>query len=104
MKRIDLELAQETLRAAITRARQAITVESVIKTVASCHGLAPSDIKSERRHESIATPRAVAMHMFLAVGPASDQEPHFIHDLQAGYVQSRPMGRTVTDLPGSYFR
>jgi chromosomal replication initiator protein len=62
-KRIDLEFAQETLGAAITRPREIITVESVIKVVASYYGLKPSDIKSERRHKSVATPRAVAMYI-----------------------------------------
>jgi chromosomal replication initiator protein len=62
-KRIDLEFAQETLGAAITRPREIITVDSVIKAVASYYGLKPSDIKSERRHKSVATPRAVAMYL-----------------------------------------
>jgi len=62
-KRIDLEFAQETLGAAITRPREVITVDSVIKAVASYYGLKPSDIKSERRHKSVATPRAVAMYI-----------------------------------------
>ena len=60
---IDLEFAQETLGAAITRPREVITVDSVIKSVASYYGLKPSDIKSERRHKSVATPRAVAMYL-----------------------------------------
>ena len=62
-KRIDLEFAQETLGAAITRPREVITVDGVIKAVASYYGLKPSDIKSERRHKSVATPRAVAMYI-----------------------------------------
>ncbi len=62
-RRIDLEFAQETLGAAITRPREMITVEGVIKSVASYYGLKPSDIKSERRHKSVATPRAVAMYL-----------------------------------------
>ncbi|HLL25699.1 MAG TPA: chromosomal replication initiator protein DnaA [Kofleriaceae bacterium] len=62
-RRIDLEFAQETLGAAITRPREVITGESVIKAVASYYGLKPSDIKSERRHKSVATPRAVAMYL-----------------------------------------
>jgi chromosomal replication initiator protein len=62
-RRIDLEFAQETLGAAITRPREVITVDSVIKAVASYYGLKPSDIKSERRHKSVATPRAVAMYL-----------------------------------------
>ena len=62
-KRIDLEFAQETLGAAITRPREVITVDGVIKAVASYYGLKSSDIKSERRHKSVATPRAVAMYL-----------------------------------------
>ncbi|MDQ3338542.1 MAG: chromosomal replication initiator protein DnaA [Myxococcota bacterium] len=62
-RRIDLEFAQETLGSAITRPREVITVDSVIKAVASYYGLKPSDIKSERRHKSVATPRAVAMYL-----------------------------------------
>jgi len=62
-RRIDLEFAQETLGAAITRPREVITVDGVIKAVANYYGLKPSDIKSERRHKSVATPRAVAMYI-----------------------------------------
>jgi chromosomal replication initiator protein len=62
-RRIDLEFAQETLGAAITRPREIITVDGVIKAVASYYGLKPADIKSERRHKSVATPRAVAMYL-----------------------------------------
>ena len=62
-RRIDLEFARETLGAALTRPREVITVETIIKAVASYYGLKPSDIKSERRHKSVATPRAVAMYI-----------------------------------------
>ena len=31
--------------------------------MANYYGLKPSDIKSERRHKSVATPRAVAMYI-----------------------------------------
>lgn len=62
-KTITLEFAQETLGAAITRPREIITVDSIIKSVASYYGLKTSDIKSERRHKSVATPRAVAMYL-----------------------------------------
>jgi chromosomal replication initiation ATPase DnaA len=44
-------------------ANTVITVDGVIKAVASYYGLKPSDIKSERRHKSVATPRAVAMYI-----------------------------------------
>jgi len=62
-RRIDLEFAQQTLGAAITRPREVVTVDGVIKAVATYYGLKPADIKSERRHKSVATPRAVAMYL-----------------------------------------
>ncbi|HEY5947517.1 MAG TPA: chromosomal replication initiator protein DnaA [Kofleriaceae bacterium] len=62
-RRIDLEFAQETLGAALTRPRDIITVETIIKAVASYYGLKPSDIKSDRRHKSLANPRAIAMYI-----------------------------------------
>jgi chromosomal replication initiator protein len=62
-RNIDLEFAQETLGAAITRPKEIITVDSIIKAVASYYGLKPADIKSERRHKSVASPRAVAMYL-----------------------------------------
>jgi chromosomal replication initiator protein len=62
-RRIDLEFAQETLGNSITRPREIITVESIIKSVASYYGLKTSEIKSDRRHKSLANPRAVAMYL-----------------------------------------
>jgi chromosomal replication initiator protein len=62
-RRIDLEFAQETLGAALTRPREVITVETIIKAVASYYGLKPNDIKSDRRHKSLANPRAIAMYI-----------------------------------------
>jgi chromosomal replication initiator protein len=62
-RRIDLEFAQETLGAALTRPREVITVETIIKAVASYYGLKPADIKSDRRHKSLANPRAIAMYI-----------------------------------------
>ena len=53
-RRIDLEFAQETLGARSRAPASIITVDSVIKAVASYYGLKPSDIKSERRHKSVA--------------------------------------------------
>jgi chromosomal replication initiator protein len=60
---IDLAFAQETLGGALTRPREHITVDAVIKTVASYYGVKPADIKSPRRHKSVAAPRAVAMYL-----------------------------------------
>lgn len=60
---IDLTFAQETLGGALTRPREHITVDIVIKAVASYYGVKPGDIKSPRRHKSVAGPRAVAMYL-----------------------------------------
>jgi chromosomal replication initiator protein len=70
---IDLAFAQETLGGAITRPREHITVDTVIKAVASYYGVKPADIKSPRRHKSVAGPRAVAM--FLARQLTKDSYP-----------------------------
>lgn len=60
---IDMEFAQETLGGAITSPREVVTVEGVIKAVASYYGLKVADIKSPRRHKSVASPRAIAMYL-----------------------------------------
>jgi chromosomal replication initiator protein len=62
-RRIDLEFAQETLGGSITRPREIITVETIIKSTASYYGLKTAEIKSDRRHKSLANPRAVAMYL-----------------------------------------
>jgi chromosomal replication initiator protein len=60
---IDLGFAQETLGGTLLRAREVITVDAVIKAVASYYSVRAADIKSDRRHKSIAGPRAVAMYL-----------------------------------------
>jgi chromosomal replication initiator protein len=60
---IDLPFAQDTLGGAIARPREHITVETVIKAVAGYYGVKAVDLKSPRRHRSIAGPRAVAMYL-----------------------------------------
>ena len=60
---IDLEFAQQTLGAAISRPIEIITVDAVIRVVANYYNLKPADIKSQRRHKSLAAPRAVAMYL-----------------------------------------
>ena len=62
-KTIDLAFAQETLGGALTRPREHLTVDTVIKVVASYYGCKPADIKSPRRHKSVAGPRAIAMYL-----------------------------------------
>ena len=60
---IDLPFAQETLGGAITRPREVVTTDSIIKAVATYYGVKSADIKSGDRHKSIVTPRAVAMYL-----------------------------------------
>jgi chromosomal replication initiator protein len=62
-RHIDMEFAQETLGSAITSPREVITVDAVIKIVANYYGLKVADIKSPRRHKSVASPRAIAMYL-----------------------------------------
>jgi chromosomal replication initiator protein len=62
-RHIDLEFAKETLGSAITSPREVITSDNVIKIVANYYGLKVADIKSPRRHKSIAAPRAIAMYL-----------------------------------------
>ncbi|HET6612995.1 MAG TPA: chromosomal replication initiator protein DnaA, partial [Kofleriaceae bacterium] len=60
---ITLEFAERTLEGTLTRPSDHITVDRVLKTVASYYGIKVSDLKSPRRHKSVAAPRAVAMYL-----------------------------------------
>jgi chromosomal replication initiator protein len=62
-REINLPFAHETLGGALARPREHITVEAVIKAVASYYGVKALDLKSPRRHRSVAGPRAVAMYL-----------------------------------------
>jgi chromosomal replication initiator protein len=62
-REIDLPFARQTLEGSITRPAEHVTVESVLKAVASYYNLKVSDLKSPRRHKSLAGPRAVAMYL-----------------------------------------
>ncbi len=62
-REINLAFAHETLGGALARPREHITVDTVIKSVASYYGVKALDLKSPRRHRSIAGPRAVAMYL-----------------------------------------
>lgn len=72
-REINLDFARETLEGSMTRPREHITVDSVIKAVAGYYNLKVADIKSARRHKSVAGPRAVAM--FLARTHTKDSYP-----------------------------
>lgn len=62
-REIDIDFARETLEGSIARAPEHITTEQVLKAVASYYGVKITDLKSPRRHKSIAGPRAVAMYL-----------------------------------------
>ena len=62
-KEITLEFARETLEGSITRPPEHLTVDSILKAVAGYYSLKVSDLKSPRRHKSIAGPRAIAMYL-----------------------------------------
>jgi chromosomal replication initiator protein len=62
-REITIDFARETLEGSITRPREQLTTEAVIKAVANYYGLKITDIKSGRRHKAIAGPRAVAMYL-----------------------------------------
>jgi chromosomal replication initiator protein len=59
---IDLEFAQKSLGAVTPQPAQ-LTVDAIIKVVAGYFSLKVADLKSERRHKSVATPRAIAMYL-----------------------------------------
>ena len=62
-REIDLAFARQTLEGSITRPAELVTVDHVLKAVASYYNLKVSDLKSPRRHKSLAGPRAVAMYL-----------------------------------------
>jgi chromosomal replication initiator protein len=62
-REIDIDFARETLEGSITRPPEHLTVEHILKAVASYYGVKVADLKSPRRHKSIAGPRAVAMYL-----------------------------------------
>jgi chromosomal replication initiator protein len=62
-REIDIQFARQTLEGSVTRPAEHITVDHVLKAVASYYNLKISDLKSPRRHKSLANPRAVAMYL-----------------------------------------
>ncbi len=62
-REINLDFARETLQGALTRPQEHLTVEQILKSVANYYGVKVADLKSPRRHKSIAGPRAVAMYL-----------------------------------------
>ena len=62
-REINLEFAREILEGSIARPSEHPSVEQVLKIVANYYQVKVADLKSERRHKSIAAPRAVAMYL-----------------------------------------
>jgi chromosomal replication initiator protein len=62
-REISIEFARETLEGSIARPSEQLSVEQVLRAVASYYQVKVTDLKSERRHKSIAGPRAVAMFL-----------------------------------------
>jgi len=62
-REISLEFARQTLEGSIARPSEQVTVDQVLRAVASYYQVKMADLKSERRHKSIAGPRAVAMFL-----------------------------------------
>jgi len=60
---IDIHFARQTLEGSVTRPAEHISVDHVLKAVASYYNLKVSDLKSPRRHKSLAAPRAIAMYL-----------------------------------------
>ncbi len=60
---ISLEVAMEALKGLIKEKRNNVTVDDVIEAVADHFKIKPHDIKSERRMQSIALPRQIAMYI-----------------------------------------
>jgi chromosomal replication initiator protein len=62
-REITMEFARETLQGSLARPQELISVDRILKAVANYYGLKVGDLKSPRRHKSIAGPRAVAMYL-----------------------------------------
>ncbi|HUS65013.1 MAG TPA: chromosomal replication initiator protein DnaA [Kofleriaceae bacterium] len=62
-REIDINFARQTLEGSVTRPAEHITVDAVLKAVAGYYNLKVADLRSPRRHKSLAGPRAVAMYL-----------------------------------------
>jgi chromosomal replication initiator protein len=62
-REITIDFARQTLEGSIARPSEQVTVDQVLRAVASYYQVKLADLKSERRHKSIAGPRAVAMFL-----------------------------------------
>ncbi len=71
---ITIEFARETLKQFLSQAAHSLSVESVQKEVASYFNVKVADLKSTKRHQAIARPRAIAMYLSRKLCQASYPE------------------------------
>ena len=60
---IDIELARDSLRGALPKPEQAITVEDIQRAVCTYFAIKLSDLKGKKRHRAVSYPRQVAMYL-----------------------------------------
>ncbi len=60
---IDIELTKDSLRAAMPKPEQALTVEDIQRAVCVYFAIKLSDLKSKKRHRAVSYPRQVAMYL-----------------------------------------
>jgi chromosomal replication initiator protein len=60
---IDIEFAKETLRVQSPQREQSTTVEDIQRAVCEYFSIRMSDLRSHRRHRSVAYPRMIAMYL-----------------------------------------
>jgi len=62
-KSIDMDMAKNVLREQLHVVVRSITIEDIQKKIADYYGIAPKDMKSNKRSRNIAFPRQVAMYI-----------------------------------------
>ena len=62
-REINLDLARAILAPLIVTAKREISPDAILKTVAEHYGVKVTDLRSERKHKSVAGPRQMAMYL-----------------------------------------
>jgi chromosomal replication initiator protein len=62
-KAIDIDMAKNVLREQLHVVVRSITIEDIQKKIADYYGIAPKEMKSNKRSRNIAFPRQVAMYI-----------------------------------------
>jgi len=70
-KSIDIDMAKNVLREQLHVVVRSITIEDIQKKIADYYGIAPKEMKSNRRTRNIAFPRQVAMYISKELTQAS---------------------------------